>query len=327
MTILITGGAGYIGSHAVLAFRDAGRAVVVMDDLSTGRRELLPADVPLVIGNAGDEALVAQVIREREVTAVAHFAGSIVVPESVRDPLKYCRNNTTVSRSLIQCCLKNEVRRFIFSSTAAVYGTPDKLQVTEDMPLQPESPYGRSKLMTEWMLEDTAAAHDFTYVALRYFNVAGADPAGRSGHCTDDATHLLKIACEAATGQRSTIEIFGEDYDTPAGTCIRDFIHVTDLAEAHVEALRHLENGGTSLALNCGYGRGYSVKQVLAAVEQATGQPLPVRSAARRPGDPVALVANPEKLTKLFDWRPKHDDLSVIVEAALRWERQLLERS
>ena len=327
MTILITGGAGYIGSHAVLAFRDAGRAVVVLDDLSTGRRELLPSDVPLIVGDAGDADAVARVIREHQVTAVAHFAGSIVVPESVREPLKYYQNNTVVSRSLIQCCVDNGVRHFIFSSTAAVYGTPEALQVTEDTPLRPESPYGRSKLMTEWMLEDTAAAHDFAYVALRYFNVAGADPEGRSGHCTDNATHLLKIACEVATGQRPKMEIFGEDYDTPDGTCIRDFIHVTDLADAHVVALNHLERGGTSLALNCGYGRGYSVKQVLAAVERAIGQPLPVRSADRRPGDPVALVANPEKLTKLFNWQPRYDDLSVIVEAALRWERQLLERS
>lgn len=327
MTILITGGAGYIGSHAVLAFREAGYKVVVLDDLSTGRRDLLMPEVPLVEGNAGDARLIAQVIREYGITAVAHFAGSIVVPESVSDPLKYYLNNTSVSASLIQTCIETGVRRFIFSSTAAVYGTPSEMEVTEETPLRPESPYGRTKLITEWVLEDTAAAHDFAYVALRYFNVAGADPAGRSGHCAENATHLLKVACEAATGQREGLDIYGEDYDTPDGTCIRDFIHVSDLAAAHVEALRYLEAGGASLAINCGYGRGYSVRQVLAAVEEATGVPLRVRSAPRRPGDPVALVANSDRLRETFAWQPKYDDLDVIVKSALRWERHLLERT
>jgi UDP-glucose 4-epimerase len=323
MTILVTGGAGYIGSHAVLAFRAAGYPVVVVDDLSAGRRDLLPEDVPLIIGNAGDQARVARAIQAYRVDAVAHFAGSIIVPESVELPLKYYENNTCVSRSLIECCVTNGVPRFIFSSTAAVYGTPSKLPVSETAPAQPESPYGHSKWMTEVVLRDTAAAHGLSYVALRYFNVAGADPEGRSGQCSRVSSHLIKLACQTALGRRAELSVFGDDYTTPDGTCVRDYIHVTDLAAAHVDALRYLENGGASGVFNCGYGRGYSVKEVIAAVEQEIGRPLPTRPAARRAGDPVSLVADASALRRACNWSPRCDDLRLIVRTALAWERQL----
>ncbi len=322
-SILVTGGAGYIGSHAVLALLEAGRRVVVVDDLSTGRRQAVPDGVPLVEGDVGDPALIDGVIRDHGVGAVVHFAGSIVVPESVADPLKYYRNNTAASRALLEACVGGGVRHFIFSSTAAVYGLPEEVPVAEDAPTAPINPYGASKLMTEWMLRDTAAAHDFEYVALRYFNVAGADPAGRTGQSTPDATHLIKIASEAVAGLRDHIEIFGEDYDTPDGTCIRDYIHVTDLAQAHVEALGHLANGGGSLILNCGYGHGYSVREVLRAVEKAAGRRLDIRSAPRRPGDAETLVADAGEIKKRFGWSPRHDDLALIVRTAIDWERRL----
>jgi len=322
-TVLVTGGAGYIGSHAVLALREAGMRVVVVDDLSTGRRAAVPEGVPLVEGSIGDRALVRRVLDEHGVGAVMHFAGSIVVPESVDKPLEYYANNTVNSHALIETCKAAGVRRFIFSSTAAVYGMPDALPITEDMPTKPINPYGTSKLMTEWMLRDTAAAHDFRYVALRYFNVAGADAQGRSGQCSRVATHLLKIAAEVVVGRRPEISVYGDDYPTPDGTCIRDYIHVTDLADAHVKAVEYLERGGESTILNCGYGRGYSVREVLRAVERVTGEPLPIRQGPRRPGDPPALVAGAERIRAVLGWTPRNDDLDRIVQSAIAWERGL----
>ncbi len=321
--VIVTGGAGYIGSHAVLAFREAAYPVVVVDDLSTGRRDSLPDDVVLVEGNAGDAELVGRVVREHGIGAVVHFAGSIVIPESVTDPLKYYRNNTAASRNLIAACVANDVKYFIFSSTAAVYGHPETVPVSEDAPTAPINPYGTSKLMTEWMLRDTAQAHDFAYVALRYFNVAGADPAGRTGQSTPNATHLIKIASQAAVGLRQGIPVFGEDYDTPDGTCIRDYIHVSDLAAAHVDALAHLTQAHENLVLNCGYGHGYSVREVLAAVEREAGLRLDIQSAPRRPGDAVTLVADASRMRSHFAWRPRYDDLGVIVRTAIDWERKL----
>ena len=279
-TILVTGGAGYIGSHTVLAFRDAGCPVVVLDNLSTGVRRAVPEDVVFVEGDAGDLDLTKALLRRHGVDTVVHFAGSIVVPESVSDPLKYYRNNTEVSRRLIQACVETGVRSMVFSSTAAVYGEPDRVPIGEEAATRPENPYGRSKLMTEWVLRDTAAAHDFRFIALRYFNVAGADPEGRTGQSTPGATHLIKVASEVAVGLRPCMEIFGDDYETPDGTCVRDYIHVTDLADAHVRAVQHLRSGGESLVLNCGYGRGYSVREVVEAVEAVTGKALPVRDRA-----------------------------------------------
>jgi len=322
-TVLVTGGAGYIGSHAVLALREAAYPVMVLDDLSTGRRDAVPGDVPFIEGDAGASEPVGRILREHAIGAVVHFAGSIVIPESVTDPLKYYRNNTAASRNLIAACVANHVRYFIFSSTAAVYGHPRTVPVAEDAPTAPINPYGASKLMTEWILRDTAGAHDFTYVALRYFNVAGADPAGRTGQSTPDATHLIKVASQAAVGLRQCVEVFGEDYDTPDGTCIRDYIHVSDLAAAHVEALDHLRAAGESLVLNCGYGRGYSVREVLAAVEKEAGLRLDIRGAPRRPGDAARLVADARRLGNHFAWRPRHDDLGLIVRTAIGWERKL----
>ena len=322
-TVLVTGGAGYIGSHVVLAVIDKGRPAVVIDDLSTGHRGLVPPGVPLIEGDIGDSRVIGDTIRGHEVGAVIHMAGSIVVPESVADPLKYYANNTCKSRGLIEACVAEGVDQFIFSSTAAVYGDPASLPITEDTPTLPVNPYGSSKLMTEWMLRDCAAAHPFRYIALRYFNVAGADPRGRSGQATPKATHLIKVACEVAAGQRDHVDIFGEDYDTPDGTCIRDYIHVTDLAEAHISALDHLDSGSESLTLNCGYGRGYSVREVLDAVQREAGAKLDIRPAGRREGDPAALVADPSRLRERLDWSPRHDDLDVIVRTALAWERGL----
>ncbi|AUN33925.1 UDP-glucose 4-epimerase GalE [Niveispirillum cyanobacteriorum] len=322
-TVLVTGGAGYIGSHAVLALRAAGRAVVVLDDLSTGDRNLIPADVPMIVGDVADTDRTGALLRDHRIGTVMHFAGSIIVPESVADPLKYYRNNTAASRSLIETCIKTGVGRFIFSSTAAVYGNPPTRMVTEQTPVAPVSPYGWSKLMTEQMLADVAAAHQaFRYIALRYFNVAGADPQGRAGQVTPNATHLIKLACETALGRRKVLNIFGSDYPTPDGTCIRDYIHVSDLADAHVCALNHLEKGGNSLVLNCGYGRGYSVRQVAEAVDRAAGRPLPKVEAPRRIGDPVELVADSTRLRDLLGWRPRVDDLDLIVSHALAWERR-----
>jgi len=320
-TILITGGAGYIGSHAVLAFRDGGTPVVVLDDLSTGRRAAVADDVPFIQGDVGDGKLVKSVIRDHKIAAVVHFAGSIVVPESISDPLKYYRNNSCASRTLIEACVKGGVKRFIFSSTAAVYGIPEKVPVAEESPLPPINPYGTSKLVTEWMLRDTALAHDFAYAALRYFNVAGADPKGRSGQATKAPTHLIEISTLVAAGERDHLTIFGDDYDTPDGSCIRDYIHVTDLAEAHVLALRYLEGGGKSGAFNLGNQHGFSVREVADAVRRVTGREFEVRMGPRRPGDPGALVADATAARTAFGWTPKHANLDAQIGDAWRWQQ------
>jgi len=323
MSVLVTGGAGYIGSHMVYELRQAGQRLVVLDNLSTGDRGALPGDVPLVIGDVGDPACVKSAILDYGVNAIIHFAGSIVVPDSVTDPLGYYHNNTVNSRALMACAVSCGVRHFIFSSTAAVYGMPETSPVREDMPLAPISPYGSSKLMTETMLRDTAAAHDFNYVALRYFNVAGADPQGRCGQSTPEATHLIKVAAQTALGQRSHIEVYGTDYPTPDGTCIRDYIHVSDLARAHSSALGYLRDGGGSQVLNCGYGRGFSVLEVIEAVRAASKSEFEVRMGARRAGDPANLVADAGRLRELLSWKPEYDDLETIVAHAHAWEAHL----
>jgi UDP-glucose 4-epimerase len=327
-TVLVTGGAGYIGAHAVLALRDAGRSVVVIDDLSTGVRAAVPSEVKFVQGDIGDQALLRQVFAEEKIGAVMHFAGSIVVPESVADPLKYYHNNTVKSHGLIRAAIESGFgpRRgaFLFSSTAAVYGTPEALPVAEDAPTQPINPYGTSKLMTEAMLRDAGQAHELAYGILRYFNVAGADPKGRVGQSTPAATHLIKVACQTALGQRQKLDIFGTDFPTEDGTGVRDYIHVSDLATAHVLALQRLENRTPALLMNCGYGHGYSVREVVAAVERATGKPLPVATGPRRPGDPAALYAKTDRIRKELSWTPRHDDLDFIVRSALEWERKLM---
>ena len=274
-------------------------------------------------GDVGDGELVGRVIKEHDVNAVVHFAGSVIVPESIENPLKYYRNNTCASRNLIQACVNNNVRHFVFSSSAAVYGMPQSLPVSEDAPTVPISPYGLSKLMTEWILRDASSVHELSYVALRYFNVAGADPAGRTGQSTPDATHLIKVASQAVVGRRDAIEIFGEDYDTPDGTCIRDYIHVSDLAASHVKALQTLIDKNENLVLNCGYGHGYSVREVLDAVVQEAGDKLAIRSGPRRPGDPPSLVADVARIRKCLDWQPRYDDLHFIVRTAIEWEKKL----
>jgi UDP-glucose 4-epimerase len=326
MTVLVTGGAGYIGSHMVLALADAGRDTIVLDDLSTGFADQIPAGVRLIQGDCGDEALVQRLIREYGVTAIVHFAGSIVVPDSVTDPLGYYFNNTVKSRALIAAAVAGGVRNFIFSSTAAVYGEPDVSPISESSAMQPISPYGSSKLMTEWMLRDTVAAHDIRSVVLRYFNVAGADPEGRSGQSFPRATHLIKLACQAALGQRSHLDVFGQDYATPDGTCVRDYIHVSDLARAHVLALDHLLEGGESLTMNCGYGRGFSVLEVIEAVKRVSGVDFAVRLAPRRAGDPPSLVAATDRIRERLAFRPDRDDLDLIVADALGWEVSLQQR-
>ena len=324
LPVLITGGAGYIGSHAVLAFRDAGWPVVVIDNLTTGFRSAVPADVPFVEGNVDDAALVAETIAAHGIRAIVHFAGSIVVPESVSDPLGYYLNNTVRSRALIAAAVAAAVPHFIFSSTAAVYGAPEVIPVREDSPTAPINPYGMSKLMTEAMLRDTAAVHPMNYAALRYFNVAGADPAGRAGQSTAGATHLIKIAAEAATGKRSHVSVFGTDYATPDGTGVRDYIHVSDLAEAHVAALEKLiADPATSYIMNAGYGRGFSVNEVLDAVDRVTNMTLDRRIEPRRAGDPDTLVADNARIMATVDWTPKRADLDGIVKDALAWERRL----
>ena len=327
MAVLVTGGAGYIGSHMVWALLDAGEDVVVIDRLSTGFEWAVAPEAKLCVGDIADKAFVTGIIRDNEVDAIIHFAGSIVVPESVADPLSYYGNNTSNSRTLIEAAVETGVRNFIFSSTAAVYGSVGDEPVTEDQPRNPDSPYGMSKLMTEIILADVAKAHDFRFTALRYFNVAGADPKGRTGQSTRGATHLIKVACEAALGKRAGIEVFGTDYPTPDGTCIRDYIHVTDLVNAHLLALRRLRAGADSIIANCGYGRGYSVLEVLDCVQRVTGKPLPVRYGARRAGDAVAIVANADTARSAFGWEPAHDDLVEIVSSALAWEESLSRRN
>lgn len=323
MTVLVTGGAGYIGSHTVLALLDSGEKPVVLDDLSTGFRWATPEGVPFVLGDDGDETLVAATIAEYGIESIIHFAAKIVVPESVADPLGYYLNNTSKARNLIATAVRCGVKRLIFSSTAAVYGDPETQPVTEEAILRPVSPYGRSKLMVEQMLEDTARAHDFSYVALRYFNVAGADPKGRSGQSTPNATHLIKVAAQTALGKRARMQVFGTDYPTADGTCVRDYIQVTDLAHAHLDALRHLRGGGGSLVANCGYAHGFSVLEVIEAVRRASGVDFPVDFAARRPGDPAAIVAANDRARHILGWTPRHDNLAEIVRQALEWEKRL----
>jgi len=323
MTILVTGGAGYIGSHMIHALIDAGEAVTVLDNLSTGFKWAIPVGVPLVIGETGDQALVARLIAEHEVSAIIHFAASIVVPDSVVDPLGYYRNNTVNSRALIECAVKGGVKQFIFSSTAAVYGNPAKAPISEDDPVAPMSPYGSSKLLTEIMLRDAGFAHGLDYVILRYFNVAGADPKLRTGQSTRGATHLIKVAVETALGKRAKMDVFGTDYPTPDGTCIRDYIHVADLVQAHCDALAYLRSGGRSVTLNCGYGRGFSVLDAIDAVKRASGVDFRVDRGGPRPGDPVQIVAQAERARELLGWRPQFDDLVTIVTHALAWERKL----
>ena len=327
MTVLVTGGAGYIGSHMALRLADGGEPVVVLDNLTTGFDWAIDPRATFVTGNAGDMEFVGDVLQTHKITEIVHFAGSIVVPESVTNPLKYYANNTATSRSLIEAAVKGGVKHMVFSSTAAVYGMTGLDPVAEDTQLNPMSPYGRSKLMTEMMLADVAAAHPLTYGALRYFNVAGADPKKRSGQSSPTATHLIKVACQAALGSRSFMEIFGTDYPTPDGTCVRDYIHVTDLVEAHALLLTYLREGGASTTLNCGYGRGYSVRQVIDTVKKVSGVDFAVKEAPRRAGDPPAIVAGAQKVRALLGWQPAHDDLDEIVTSAYAWEQYLLTRN
>ena len=328
LSVLVTGGAGYIGSHAVLALRDAGWRVAVIDDLSNGSRDLIPEDVPFTQGSIAERVLVDSIIDQRQIGAIMHFAGSIVVPESVEHPLKYYANNTLASHELISAAVDAGVKHILFSSTAAVYGAPERVPIGEDDPKLPINPYGASKLMTERMLEDAAAAHPFNYGALRYFNVAGADPEGRSGQVGKGSTHLIKIACEAAVGRRDHVAVYGDDYPTPDGTCIRDYVHVSDLAAAHVAALDWLvSHPDENLVLNCGYGKGLSVSQVLDAVDRLTDVPVKRVIEGRRAGDPPELVANNARLLETLDWRPAFADIDRIVGDALAWERKLVERS
>jgi UDP-glucose 4-epimerase len=325
MTVLVTGGAGYIGSHMVLELVDAGEKVVVLDDLSTGFRWSVPPEATLVVGDVGDQALVSRLIDEHGIDSILHFAAKIVVPESVADPLTYYLNNTVKSRALIEAAVTTGIRNFIFSSTAAVYGNAATDLLSEDAPVSPINPYGRTKLMSEWMLEDASRAHGLRYAVLRYFNVAGADPKGRSGQSTPQATHLIKVAAQAALGQRPCLEVFGTDYDTRDGSCVRDYIQVTDLARAHLAALRHLRHEGDCITMNCGYGHGASVLEVIDVVKKVSGVDFEVRYSPRRPGDPAALVAKVDRIRSL-GWQPHYDDLEEIVDQALRWERSLAAR-
>ncbi len=326
MTVLVTGGAGYIGGHMVLELLDAGEKVVVLDDLSTGFAWAVPEGVPLVVGDFGDQAVVDAVLRQHQIDAVAHFAAKIVVPESVSDPLLYYLNNTAKARNLLECVVRAGIKHFIFSSTAAVYGEPAQSPVTEDVTLAPINPYGRSKLMVEWMLQDTAKATGLAYVVLRYFNVAGADPKGRYGQSTPQATHLIKVAVQAALGHRNGMDLFGTDYPTHDGTCVRDYIQVTDLARAHIAALNYLRNDGASLTCNCGYGRGSSVLDVINVVKKVSGVDFEVRLSPRRAGDPAQLVAGADRLRATLAWVPQYEDLEGIVRQAFDWERRLHNR-
>ncbi len=324
--VLVTGAAGYIGSHAMLALKDAGWSVAVIDDLSNGVRRAVPDDVPFYEGSVADGALVERIVGEQNIRAIMHFAGSIVVPESVENPLKYYGNNTVATHALLSAAAASGVKHILFSSTAAVYGAPGKVPVAEDDPKEPINPYGASKLMTEWMLRDASAAHRFNYGALRYFNVAGADPQGRSGQQGKGSTHLIKVAVETAVGKRDHVAVFGTDYDTPDGTCVRDYIHVSDLAAAHVAALEKLIDE-PDLTMNCGYGRGLSVLEVLDAVDRLTNMPVKRVLEGRRAGDPPMLISANERILKTLDWHPQYQEIDRIVGDALAWERKLAERA
>src|SRR6516164_9141419 len=323
MSILVTGGAGYIGSHMVHALVDAGESVVVLDNLSTGFEWAMPKAAELVVGDTGDQPLVASLIARHRVEAIIHFAAAIVVPESVSEPLRYYRNNTVNSRAMIECAVQGGVKHFVFSSTAAVYGEPEHSPISENDRLMPMSPYGWSKLMTEIMLRDAGAAHGLGHVILRYFNVAGADPLARTGQSTKGATHLIKIAVETAFGLRPKMDVYGTDYQTPDGTCIRDYIHVWDLVRAHSQALAYLRAGGRSITVNCGYGRGFSVLEVIETVKQVSGIDFKVEIAGRRPGDPARIVAAADRARATLHWKPEFDNLPTIVSHALAWERKL----
>jgi UDP-glucose 4-epimerase len=321
MTVLVTGGAGYIGSHVVLALRDRGLPCVVVDDLSTGSPALLPGDIELVTGDAGDAALIGDVIAQHKVGSIVHLAASTSVPESIKQPLLYYANNAAKTCTLLQAAIKHGVPHLVFSSTAAVYGTPQTQMVDEDAPLNPQSPYGASKLMAETMLRDAGAAHGLTFCILRYFNVAGADPSLRTGQLESGA--LIKLATEAALGKRPRLEIFGTDYGTPDGSCIRDFIHVSDLAAAHISALDYLVRGGASLTLNCGYGRGYSVLEIINALKRISGRDFAVEAVPRRPGDIDAIIAANDRIRRSLAWSPRYNDVEIILRHALAWERHL----
>ena len=323
MTVLVTGGAGYIGANTVLAFLDKGTRPIIIDNLSTGHRRLVPENVDLHVGNVGDEAFVGDVLARHKIESVVHFAASIVVPDSVADPLGYYHNNTVNTRALLSACVKAGVKHFVFSSTAAVYGNPAQQPVTEDTPLAPLSPYGASKMMSERMIGDAAAAFGFTYVILRYFNVAGADPQLRAGQMTARATHLIKVAVEAALGKRESVDIFGSDFATEDGTGVRDYIHVSDLAAYHVAALDYLKQGGASGIFNCGYGTGASVREVIASVERAAGRAIKVQEKPRRAGDPAAIVANPALIQSTFNMSPRFAALDTITAHALAFEKTL----
>ena len=328
LPVLVTGGAGYIGSHAVLALLDSGWPVVVIDNLSTGFEWAVPEGVPFARGDIADQDLVGRLIADHGIGAIIHFAGSIIVPESVENPLKYYENNTAKTRSLLESAVRGGVRHFLFSSTAATYGIPERVPIDEQTRTQPINPYGWSKLMTERMLADVALAHPLNFCALRYFNVAGADPKGRSGQSTAGATHLIKVAVQAATGKRDHVSVFGTDYDTPDGTGVRDYIHVSDLADAHVFALEKLiADPGSSHILNCGYGHGFSVLEVLDAVDRVTNLRIERRLEPRRAGDPDSLVADNKAILATLPWRPRHDDLETIVRHALAWEHKLAHRT
>lgn len=324
-SILVTGGAGYVGSHVVLQLVESGERVVVLDDLSTGFAEAV-IGAELVVGDVGDADCVLRVLRKHRIDTVLHFAARTVVPESLRNPLLYYAGNTCATRTLLACCVQADVENFVFSSSAAVYGMPDCGIASEETPTMPITPYGTSKLMSEWMLRDLAASGGFRYAALRYFNVAGSDMAGRIGQSTRNATLLTKAACEAAVGKRSHVAIYGVDFATPDGTGVRDYIHVEDLARAHVDALTYLRSGGDSVVLNCGYGRGHSVRDVLRAVERANGGPIPVVEAPRRDGDTPFLIADAAKIRQVLGWTPRCDDLDLIVGSALAWERRIMPR-
>jgi UDP-glucose 4-epimerase len=327
MTVLVTGGAGYIGSHMVYALVAAGERVVVLDNLSTGFDWAVAEGAPLIQGETGDQALVARIIKEHGIESIIHFAASIVVPDSVAEPLRYYKNNTVNSRALIECAVQGGVKHFIFSSTAAVYGNPARVPVTEDDLTAPMSPYGSSKLMTEIMLRDAGIAHGLKHVILRYFNVAGADPQGRTGQSTKGATHLIKVAVETALGRRDKMDVFGTSYPTADGTCVRDYIHVSDLAQAHLDALRYLRAGGASLTANCGYGRGYSVREVIDTVKRVSGVDFHVDVSGPRAGDPAQIVASSDRARSVLGWTPQRDDLEQIVGNALAWERKLMVRN